>query len=228
MTQIKTNTKTQSRFPIGLLVAWILVAAACLLSWYFYPLLPPQVASHWGPNGQPDGWMSRDVFIWICPAVMAGINMLLFAVFLVDPLRRNLEKFRTYYVGFIVVMNLFYLGIHLWSLLWNVGHQVNMFTVFGFALGGLFFYIGVALDKCPRNWFFGIRTPWTLSNDIVWSKTHRLAGVLFRIHGIFILFGVVGPGLFLWLILVPVAINCVVLLIYSYCEFHRLRRIHGD
>lgn len=228
MTEIKAKTDHKSRFPFGIVSAWGLVLVAAGLSWYFYPQLPERVASHWGPTGQPDGWMSRDIFIWICPAVMAGINLLLFAVFLIDPLRRNLAKFRTYYVGFIVVMNLFYLGIHLWSLLWNVGHQMSMFTVFGFALGGLFFYIGVALDKCPRNWFFGIRTPWTLSNDIVWSKTHRLAGVLFRIHGIFILFGVVGPGLFLWLILVPVAINCVVLLIYSFVLFRHVQKAKGD
>ena len=48
---------------------------------------------------------------------------------------------------------------------------------------GLFVLLGNYLGKSHPNWFAGVRTPWTLSSDYAWEKTHRWAGRLFVLTG---------------------------------------------
>jgi uncharacterized membrane protein len=74
-------------------------------------------------------------------------------------------------------------------ILWNKGTHISPNVIFPIALGFLFFYIGILCEHAKRNWFIGIRTPWTLSNEKVWDKTHRLGGKLFKIAGLISLLG---------------------------------------
>ena len=61
-----------------------------------------------------------------------------------------------------------------------------MLMIVGLAVGTLFIIVGNYLGKTRSNFFIGIRTPWTLSSDSVWQKTHRLAGKLFMLSGLII------------------------------------------
>ena len=90
------------------------------------------------------------------------------------------------------------------------------------AIGLLFFGIGMFMKKLKRNWFIGIRTPWTISNDEVWKKTHLLGAKLFKLLGIIIFFGIFFRKYLLWFILVPVMISVVLLVIYSYLEYRKI------
>ena len=70
--------------------------------------------------------------------------------------------------------------------------------------------------KAKRNYFIGIRTPWTLNNEEVWDKTHRLGGLLFKISGVITVFGVFLPDYAIVFILVPVLASAVISIVYSY------------
>jgi uncharacterized membrane protein len=93
------------------------------------------------------------------------------------------------------------------------------------ALGLLFIFIGFLLRRAKRNFFIGIRTPWTLSSDTVWNETHRIGAVLFMISGaLAFIGGLFGGTASLWLMFIPIVGSTIFLLIYSYVLYQRETR----
>ncbi len=86
-------------------------------------------------------------------------------------------------------------------------------------MGALFIGLGYLIEHAEPNWFVGIRTPWTLSSERVWKKTHALGGTLFKIAGILAMIGVVFGKYSIWFVIVPILAVSVYLVIYSYREF---------
>ena len=157
----------------------------------------------------------------VTPLIMAGITLLLLAIPQIDPLKANIEYFRTDYNLFIVLMNLFMLYVHVLTIAWGLGVRFDMNRAIPPAFGLLFFFIGVLLGKARRNYMIGIRTPWTLASETVWDKTHRLGGLLFKICGGLALAGVFFPAYTYWFVLLPVLAAALWLMIYSYFLYRR-------
>ena len=201
----------------------IIIIVSTVISLLAYPKLPDRMASHWGPGGQVDGWMDKSVCVWLMPAIMAVELVLFFTVLLIDPLRKNFEKFFSYYAGFIIILNLFLLAVHGWMILWNLSIQIssNVFMPVGIAC--LIFYAGIVMSHVKPNWFIGIRTPWTLSNEIVWQKTHKLGGILFRIAAIVMLTGAAFPKYAIVFVLAPVLSVAMITLVYSFVVWKKLK-----
>ena len=201
----------------------VIVAAAVGASLLAYPELPERMASHWGPGGQVDGWMDKSVCVWIMPGIMVALTALFFGILLIDPLRKNIDKFFGYYAGFVIMFNLFLLAVHGWMILWNLDIRISSNVFMPLAMGCLFFYLGIVMTHCKPNWFIGIRTPWTLSSEIVWQKTHKLGGILFRFAAIVVLLGAVFPEYAIVFILAPVLSVALITLIYSLMIWKKLK-----
>jgi uncharacterized membrane protein len=114
--------------------------------------------------------------------------------------------------------------IHGASILINLGYNINLILIMALAIGIFFFYLGILLEKTKRNWFIGIRTPWTISSDYVWDKTNKLGGKLFKICGVICIVGVFFGNLAIWFILVPIIFSAVFLIFYSYIQFRGLHK----
>ena len=198
----------------GIVITFLLTAAA-------YPALPDQVASHWNAAGQADGSMGKVTGLFLIPVIMLAFTGLFVLLPRIDPLKKNYEKFRNYYDGFILLFVLYLLAIQLQLILWNLGYPVSPNLTFPVLFGALFIYLGFLLGHAEQNWFVGIRTPWTLSSATVWKKTHLLGGKLFKIAGIISCLGVFAGRFALWFILAPVLIVAVYTVVYSYIEFQR-------
>jgi uncharacterized membrane protein len=164
----------------GLLV----LAAATGFSIWAYPRLPAEVATHFDLQGDANGWSSRLAAVLLVPALalaFAGIAVVLPRI---DPRRPNYALFTPTYWTLINAL-LFLLGaIHVLVLGKALGWQVDMGRVASLGVGGMFVLIGNLMTRLRPNWFMGIRTPWTLSSDEVWRKTHRFGGVAFAISGL--------------------------------------------
>ena len=200
---------------IGIL---ILTFAVTLLA---YPHMPDSVPSHWNAAGTVDGELPKFWGLVIVPTLMIGLTALFAVLPRIDPLRKNYEKFRDYYEGFILVFAAFLLFIQLQIILWGQGIYVSPNVTMPVMIGILFMYIGFLMEHAEPNWFVGIRTPWTLSSDSVWRKTHRRAGALFKLAGVVSMTGTFA-GIYAWLfILVPAIAVAVYTVVYSYVEFRR-------
>jgi uncharacterized membrane protein len=107
-------------------------------------------------------------------------------------------------------------------LLWNLGFVFPFTQLFILPIAVLFVYIGVLLKHSKQNWFVGIRTPWTLSNEQVWTRTSHLGSQLFTIAGIMCGISVLVPDLAIYLILGSVLIAGIIPMIYSYYIYRKL------
>lgn len=203
---------------------WILVLLAFLISAFAYPRVPERVASHWNARGEVNDTMGRFWGVFFLPLMLAGLVLLLMFVPSIDPLKANIAQFRRYYDLFILVFALFMLLIHLQVILWNLGIKISPNLVLPIGIGLLFFYLGTMMRQVKRNFFIGIRTPWTLSSDVVWEKTHQLGGRLFQAAGVIALVGAFLPS-YAWLfILAPALLVSLVATAYSYVLYRKLER----
>lgn len=186
-----------------------------------YPRLPSRVASHWNAAGRADGWMPKGFGVFLLPIVMTALAALFMVIPAIDPLKRNFASFRAYYDTFIILFLLFFLVIQLHILLWNLGRQVSPNRLLPIPFGALLYYTGILVEHARRNWFVGIRTPWTLSSDHVWDQTHRVTGRLLRICGALCVIGFAFGDRWLWFLMGPLVLVCLFSVAYSYYLYRR-------
>ena len=203
-------------------VTLFLVAFAVAFSISVYDRLPEQMASHWNTASQVDGYISRFWGAFLMPVISVGMLLLFLVIPQIDPLKANIAKFREYFNAFIAIMVGFMVYMHILTMLWNLGYdQFNMGAAMLPALGLIFVFAGIMMRQAKRNFFIGIRTPWTLSSDRVWDETHRLGSTLFIASGILALLGALFPDYAFWFILVPVLGSTLFLLVYSYVLYQK-------
>ena len=205
------------------IIVLILIIAAVLAGILLWNRLPDQMASHWDVNDQVNGYMSKTWGVFMVPLMTLGMFLLFLVIPSIDPLKANIAKFREAFNLFIVLIMVFMLYIHGLSIAWNLGYTgFKMSTSMLPAMGFLFIFVGFMLRKAKRNFFIGIRTPWTLSSDTVWDKTHQLGAVLFMVSGaLAFIGGLFGGVTAFWFLFAPLMGSTVFLLVYSYVLYQR-------
>jgi len=203
------------------IAALLLIIASFCLSIYGYNHVPSKMVVHWNEKGEENGYMAKEWGLFLLPVIMLLLFLLFIVIPRIDPLGENIEKFRIYYDGFVVIFLLYMFIINLQIILWNVGIRIEFNLTLPLLFGILFFYIGILLGKAERNWFVGIRTPWTLSSDNVWKKTHAIGGKLFKVAGIIAVTGIFAGEYAIILIVAPVILFSIFLVVYSYFEWRR-------
>ena len=195
-----------------------------LIAVYYYPQMPARMASHWNARGEVDGYLSRFWGLFLIPITLVGLALLFMAIPRIDPLRENIEKFRRYYDGFVIFFMVFMMFVYLQVVMWNLGVKISPNAFLPIAVGVMFIGIGVLCENTKRNWFVGIRTPWTLSSDRVWDKTHKLGGRLFKIAGVIAIVGIFFQRYVVFFILIPALLVAVYTVVYSYFEYRKERQ----
>lgn len=188
---------------------------------YFYPQMPEKMASHWNAQGQVDGYMPKFWGLFLMPFILVGLALLFVAISRIDPLKANIEKFRKYYDGFIILFLIFMVSLYAQVILWNIGIKISPNATLPIWFGLLFFYFGILFENVKQNWFIGIRTPWTLSSKRVWDKTHKIGGKLLKVAGVIAFVGVFFPSYALFFILIPLLSVTAYTIVYSYLEYQK-------
>src|SRR6266540_4643575 len=211
------NTRTTT------IVVLLMIVAATIIGIALWNRLPDPMASHWGPNDEVNGYISKFWGVFLMPLITLGMLVLFMIIPSIDPLKANIAQFRDVFNLFITLIVAFMVYIYALSLLWNLGYtDFGMSKAMLPALGILFFFIGYMLRKAKRNFFIGIRTPWTLSSDKVWDETHRLGSVLFMISGALAFIGsFLGGMTAFWFLFAPLMISTLITLVYSYLLYQR-------
>jgi uncharacterized membrane protein len=205
-----------------------LLAVMVLLSAIVWTAVPDRMPVHWGPSGAPDRFGTRVEGLLIIPVVAAALYALMVVVPRFDPLRANYGRFAGAYAGLRALVVGFLAALHAIVVASALGWQASMLVAVPLLCGLLFAGTGALLDRLQPSWFVGIRTPWTLSSDEAWTKTHRLGGRLFIATGVLtILLALLRvPWIYLAMLGLLVG-STVVLVAYSYLAWkqdpHRTR-----
>jgi uncharacterized membrane protein len=204
-----------------------MIAAATLAGVVLWNRLPDPMASHWNVNDQVDGYISKFWGVFLMPLVTVGMFLLFLLIPNIDPLKANIAQFREVFNLFITLIVAFMIYVYILSLRWNLGYtDMGMSQGMLPAMGVLFIFIGYLLRKAKRNFFIGIRTPWTLSSDRVWDETHRLGAVLFMISGVLAIIGsFFGGNTAFWMLFIPIIGSTLITLVYSYVLYQRETRV---
>jgi uncharacterized membrane protein len=136
----------------------------------------------------------------------------------VDPKKNAYDKFNKQYYMIFFLVSLLMLVIELYTIAFSLNMKIfNINIIMPFAVGLLFAIIGNSMPKFKQNFYAGIRTSWTLADDDVWFKTHRLGGKIWFIGGILMMISVFLPDVLKTIVFFTVvALIVVVPIIYSY------------
>ncbi len=186
---------------------------------YFY--MPDQIPTHWNINGDINSYGSKAT-IFIISALPLSMYLLFMVIPKIDPKKENYNKYadsynmtRTILVAFMCILNIIIIVATFKKI--NIGFFVP------FLVGILFIVLGNYMPRFKTNYFCGIKTPWTLSNDMVWNKTHKLGGYYFCILGLlFIIWSVFQFKLLMVITVVFLALGIIYLYVYSYLLFQKI------
>lgn len=177
-----------------------------------------QVPIHWGASGEVNGYGPAWLGFLMTPAITLAMVALFSVIPRVEPRRRNLERSGSAYLTLANAIVVLSLGLQAVLVLAGTGHAVPVALVIGGGVGILFAVLGNVMGTVRSNFLFGIRTPWTLTSELAWDRTHRLAGRLFVVGGLVtFLSSFSGSALLLLIVLLGVVILTATLgTIYSY------------
>lgn len=196
-----------------------------LITLFVYRFLPQQIPMHWGISGEIDRWGSR-AGIWLFPVIIIFLALTMQLAPKIDPKKENYEKFHKIYHILCYTMVLVFTTIYLATLILAFApDSFRIEMIIKLVFGLLFITIGNVMPKIKHNYFIGIRMPWTLDDEAVWNKTHRLAGWFWFLGGVFIIAGAFINGMIgAVLFFVIIALMVIVPAIYSYLISKKMKQ----
>lgn len=215
---------TQRRLTAGLVLVGVAAAASAVA----LPDLPARTAIHFGPGGTPDDYASPLFTAAFVPGLMLALLALFEGLVRADPLRENLRESAGVYDGLVVATLAFLVVVHALVLAFNLGYEVSIGEATYLAVGVLYVALGVAMRRVERNWIVGFRTPWTLSDDAVWERTHDVGSVALVLAGVVTVVGtVLVPAYGVWFVLGTILGVAAFTYAHSYVLYQR-RHADGE
>jgi len=186
-------------------------------AFYFYANFPEQVATHWNIRGEVDGYSSSFIAAFMLPILSLFMYLIFLFLPYFDPKREQYANFPEIYhrikdviLGFLIILFLL-TGFN------GLGYRIDIGFWVPLMIGLLFIFLGLMMKKLSPNWFVGIRTPWTMTSEEVWKKTHAASAWVFAASGLLMMATVlVEPAIKIVLFVVSISLLVFVLPIYSY------------
>ena len=219
----KVTTKSTSFDPTTLL-AILVIVVQILISVGTYPFLPAQVPSHFDASGNVNGYLPKLVNAILIPGISVVLFFVLRFATQIGPRLgyQNQRRANTQIINLILAgILLFMLVIQLLTTAYALGVHVDISLVVILAVSVLLMFLGNFMGKLRRNFWAGIRTPWTITSDVVWERTHRLGGWLFVLVGLIGIVSAFIPPLRFWGLFVPLILVVIILYAYSYIAYQR-------
>lgn len=206
----------------------IIIMAIFAISLYMAPCIT-KVPTHWNAQGEIDAYSSKTFAALFFPLLTIAMYLLMLFLPKTDPFKENYQYFEKQYYFIRLMLVLMFAGIFFFTFLATIGYKLNImyFTVPFLSL--FFIIVGAFMPKIKKNWFVGIKTPWTLQSDEVWLKTHKLAGKTMIVGGILAFFTVFlkSETAFSFFITI-VLVSALLPVVYSYFIYRKLGLSKGD
>lgn len=168
------------------LIVWGIALVIFIVGAIAYPAAPQQIPIHWGVDNEVNGYGPK-IFLLLYPLFIIGLDLVMVISRKIDPKSKNYNKFSDSYQTLRLILALFLGSVQLISIqeLYHPG-SMNIAMIVTMMIGIFFIAIGNMMPRFRQNYFAGIRTPWTLADESVWFKTHRIAGRIWFGGGIII------------------------------------------
>lgn len=190
-----------------------------------YPKLPEIIPTSWNWKGEIQEYNGKNT-VWVLYGVLFLLNLLLIVVPKIDPRKDNYKKFKRVYDYFRLMINVFIISIIALMISVNFINNLPTMDRITFALVGILLaFIGNYMPKFKHNYTMGIKTPWTLADERVWNRTHRMAAPIWVVGGILQFFSAlfIASSIKIYVFITLIVIMVIVPSVYSYIIFNKLK-----
>jgi len=202
----------------------IIILLSIVGTFIVYPNLPDVVPTHWNIHGEVDATGGKAT-IFITAFSPLFIYFLMLVLPKIDPRKEAHKKHKKAYSVIIGIIIVFFLVIHWLVILVSLGYETDIISAIWVLTGILFIVMGVYLPQVKRNYFLGVRTPWTLSDDVVWKKTHKLSGILFLLIGLIMaVTSILQASNIYSYFLISLIVMLIIIFVYSYLEYKKIHK----
>ncbi|HLF63325.1 MAG TPA: SdpI family protein [Saprospiraceae bacterium] len=205
------------------IVLWALIVLPYVYLAIIWNKLPDVVPIHFNLAGNADDWSSKTTLLFLPGALGLGIYLLMLFIPALDP-KRKIQQMGGKYYSLRLMLTFFFSVLTIYILYITQTGSLEKPNMLIALIGALFAMFGNYFQTIRPNYFVGIRTPWTLENEQVWKKTHRLAGRLWMPGGalIVLISFIVNSNLALAIIFGVILFFMVIVpVVYSYTEFQK-------
>ena len=202
---IKKNLKT-------MIIASIIILIPMIFGLAMWDQLPAEIATHFGENGEPNGWSSKPMAVIGIPLILLLVEWCCAFVTGVDPKHENIsDKMYTLVLWIAPLISLFACGS---MYLYTFDSSINTTTIAVVMMGVMFIVIGNYMPKMKQSYTLGIKLPWTLESEENWYRTHRVAGYAFMTAGVITIIACVLQ--MYWMTFVALLGATIIPTVYSY------------
>ena len=199
------------------LAQWLVIAAMFAVAAAAWSHVPERMPTHWNMHGEVDGYGGRFAGLLLVPLLAVGLYFLLLFIPRLDPAYQNYAQFAGTYLALRLATLLFLAAIFGGMVLAALGYRIQILTVVAWSMAGLFALLGAVMKRLKPNWMVGVRTPWTLSSELSWNKTHRLATWLFYlIAALMVVWGALPNTAMFVITMASLGVSVLALVVYSY------------
>ncbi len=191
---------------------------------FVYSSLPEKIPGHFNFKGEVDRYDDKTsvIFTGLLPL---GIYLLMIFLPKIDPKRNSYKKHKKAYDMVKIIMVIFMIMLHWMIIFYSLGFNIDIGIIVRIGVGILLIVLGNFMSQIRQNYFFGIKTPWTLANETVWKKTHRTGAFSFIIAGLILIAsapfnGIIAQAAFMAFIAIAVFYP----VIYSYIIFRKISK----
>jgi uncharacterized membrane protein len=201
------------RIRTGEVIQVLIVAAFFGIAYYFLPLLPERMASHWDINGHVNGWMPKSAGLFVFPVMSALVTLILMASARMDFNGKSVAPFRGAYEFFCITVLLFFFYVYCLMIAFGMGKKFDMAQMMAPGFSALMLSIGALIGKSTPNYIIGIRTRALIENPEKWDEVHKKGAGYFKIGAVICLLGMVFPEYMFFFSIVPLIVITVILVV---------------
>lgn len=203
-----------------------MIASAVGVSAWLYPSLPQRIPTHWNIKGEIDGYGDKSWALFLLPGTMVPLMLLFYFLPALSPKHFEVDSFRSTYLYIMVLVTAMFAYFHGLTLyaVWKNTRHTGEFDLTRPMIAGMFLFfalLGNVMGKIRKNFYIGVRVPWTLASDRVWNDTHRLAAWVMVASGL-VGFVLTVSGLSLILALVVCIGSMMIPMVYSFFHYKAL------
>lgn len=182
--------------------------------------LPDTMATHWGADGQADGWGSKAFAVFGMPMILLALHWLGLWITTKDPgQKKQTRKAFGMIFWLMPIVSLFSAGVLYGTAL---GNEFNIASVLFGMMGLMFMGIGNYMPKVKQNYTLGIKVVWALHNEENWNATHRFGGKVWVAGGaVILLLAFLPEAIAVAAILPLILILAFIPMVYSYLYYKK-------
>ncbi|MEQ9266514.1 MAG: SdpI family protein [Balneolaceae bacterium] len=201
----------------------VILIVPFFVSAYFWDELPDEVPTHFNIRGEADDWGPKWMVAYLIPMIGLGTYLMILLVPAIDP-KKKIESAQKPVAAIRMFTSVFMVGIYAFVMAASLGTTINFSNYIIIGVGMLILIVGNYMNSIKPNYFIGIRTPWTLENEEVWKRTHRLSSKIWIVGGLLLMLSPLVPEMIRldYLIYIIVGILAGIPLVYSYVIYKKL------